>query len=447
MKHGPKTHQFFERASKVMPYGVSSNFRIWGEDTNPMVADACQGYIYDFDGKRYIDYRLAFGPVILGHGDPFVNQRVSEAIQHGTCFAATQEYEVQAAEHIVAMCPGVDMVRFVSTGTEATMSAVRLARGHTGRDVILKFEGSYHGGYDYVLWSTARAPIGKLGDRRNPIGHKQSLGIPEAMRDLIQTCPWNDTEVLGEILQKRGHEIAAIIIEPVLGNAAALTPKVEYFQFLRQQCDHYGIVLIFDEVKTGFRLAPGGAREVFGILPDISTYAKAMGNGFPIAAIAGSKELMLEFRPGRVFQTGTYAGNVVGTAAAAATLERIRQGDVFAKINHVGGLLIDGISEILTRHSVPHHMYGTPGMFGFSFMEKEAKDWRDLQDADWDLYEDIVTHMIANGVMPEPDGLEPWFTCASHTEADAMETLQKFEDGLNFAKGHPNRAHMSHEAE
>ena len=434
-KHGVKSHAFFERAKKVIPYGVNSNFRYWGENDTPVVADARDAYVYDFDGKRYIDYRLGFGPVILGHSDPFVLERVKNAIDHGVTFASTQEYEVRVAERIVEMCPGVDMVRLTNTGSECTMHALRFARAYTGRDIILKFEGSYHGAHDYLLWSTASGKIDSVGDRQRPIAYKQSAGIPEVMRDLVQICPWNDVETLGDILQERGEEIAAIIVEPLLGNAAALMPLPGYLQFLREQCDQYGIVLIFDEVKTGFRIAPGGAGEYFGVLPDVSTFAKAMGNGYPIAAIGGRKEIMMSMAPGKVFQAGTYTGNVVSTAAADATLEYMQTGQVFEQINRVGGILMKGIGEILTRHDVAHHIDGTPGMFGVTPMETKPKDWRDAQLADWKLYEEIVTHMIDNGVMPEPDGLEPWFLCADHTEADAAETLQAFEDGVKHALG------------
>ena len=219
---GQKSHEFFERALKVIPYGVNSNFRYSGDNETLVVAEAKDGYVYDFDGKRYIDYRLGWGPIILGHADPFVNGRVKEAVDKGISFAATQEYEVSVAERIVAMNPGVDMVRLSNTGSECTMHAIRLARGYTGRDVILKFEGSYHGAHDYVLWSTASGDVEKVGDRNSPRAYKQSLGIPEVMRSLVQLCPWNDVEVLGDILQKRGEEIAAIIVEPILGNGNGL---------------------------------------------------------------------------------------------------------------------------------------------------------------------------------------------------------------------------------
>ena len=431
---GTQSQEFYNRAKQVMPYGVSSNYRYYGEQEGVMVAEAKGAYLYDFDGKRYIDYRLGWGPVILGHADPFVNERVKTAIDHGVSFAGTQTYEVSVAERIIAMCPGVELVRFSNTGSECTMHALRLARGYTGRDLILKFEGSYHGAHDAVLWTTSRGDLTKIGERHRPEGYKQSLGIPEVMRSLIQLCPWNDVEVLGDILQQRGPEIAAIIVEPMLGNGNGLMPQPGYLKFLREQCDAYGIVLIFDEVKTGFRLAPGGAREYFGVIPDLSTYAKALGNGYPIAAIGGSREIMMALGPGKVFQGGTYTGNVVSTAAADATLERIQSGEVFAQLNKIGGILMTGLTEILNRHGIPHVINGVPAMFGLALADQPLVDWRDLQYAcDWDFHALILDYMADHGVLPELDGLEPYFLCAAHTEADAAETLQVFEDGLKHA--------------
>lgn len=434
-QHGKKSKAFFERAQKVIPYGVNSNFRYSGDQTI-LVADARDGYVYDFDGKKYIDYRLGYGPVILGHADPYVTECVQKAIEHGISFAATQEYEVKVAERIVDMCPGVDMVRLSNTGSECTMHALRLARGHTGRDKILKFEGCYHGAHDYVLWSTASGKIEEVGDRHRPRAYKQSIGIPEVMRELVTLAPWNDVEVLGDILEEEGEQIAAIIVEPVLGNGAALTPKPGFLEFLRDQADQYGIVLIFDEVKTGFRMGPGGAGEYFGVLPDISTFAKAMGNGYPIAAFGGKKEFMMSVGPGKVFHGGTYTGNVVSTAAADATLEYMQSGKVFPQIEKVGGIIMAGIDEILNRHSIPHIISGVPSMFGIIFADRKPTDWRELYQADWDLYEEITERMInVHGVMPDNDGFEPYFLCADHTEEDAAKTLEAFEESLKHTLG------------
>jgi glutamate-1-semialdehyde 2,1-aminomutase len=431
--HGQKTHELYERAAKVMPLGVNSNFRYWGADETPVIAYGKDGYVYDYDDNRYIDYRLGFGPIILGHADPFVNGRVATAVQRGLSFAATHELEVKVAERLVEMCPSVEMVRLSSTGSEVTMHAIRLARGYTGRDLILKFEGSYHGAHDHVLWSTAGGDITQVGDRRRPRGYKQSWGIPELMRELLVLCPWNDKEVLAEILQEKGEQIAAIIIEPALGNGAGLLPDADYMPFLRQQCDQYGIVLIFDEVKTGFRMGPGGASEYFGVLSDLATFAKAMGNGYPIAAFGGKKEIMMTIGPGKVFHGGTYNGNVVSTAAADATLEFIQTQPVFENINKVGNMLMSGIGEILNHHGVPHHVTGVPGMFGICFREEKPRNWRELRECNWDLYESITQHLIARGVFPESDGMEPYFLCSDHTEADAALTLEAFEEGVKLA--------------
>ncbi len=426
---GEKSREFFQRALEVMPYGVSSNYRYGGDDTL-VVAEARDGYVYNFDGKRYIDYRLGWGPIILGHTDAFVNNRVKDAIDSGVTFAGTQEYEVSVAERIIAMCPGVEKVRLANTGTECTMHAIRLARGYTGRDLILKFEGSYHGAHDYLLWSTADGKVEHMGDRQRPQPYKQSLGIPESIRDLVELCPWNEVEALGDILQEKGEQIAGIIVEPVLGNNNAIMPRPGYLEFLREQCDQHGIVLIFDEVKTGFRIAAGGAREYFGVIPDISTYAKALGNGYPVAAIGGSQDIMMSFAPGKVFQGGTYTGNVVSTAAADATLERMQSGEVFPQIEKVGTTLMKGISAILDRHSIPHVINGVPAMFGICLTETQPTNWRELQDCNWDMLAAINKHLIKNGVMPESDGFEPYFLCAAHNDADAAETLQKFEDAV-----------------
>lgn len=432
--HGDKSHDFFIHAKEVMPNGVSSNFRFYGDHETPVVARADGAHIFDFDGNRYIDYRLGWGPVIIGHGDAFVNERVKEAIDSGVSFAATQPYEVSVAERIIDLCPGVEMVRLSNTGTECTMHAIRLARAYTGRDVILKFEGTYHGAHDSVLYSTTSADLSALGLRRSPTAYQQSTGIPAVYQELIQLCPWNDFEVLGDILRERGEEIAAIITEPMMGNANAMMPREGYLQFLREQCDEYGIVLIFDEVKTGFRAAPGGARELFGVMPDISTYAKAMGNGYPVAAMGGSKEILLTLTDGKLFQGGTYTGNVVSTAAADATLELIQSGSVFKRINRIGKMLMDGMTQICEQAGVPMLINGVPGMFGVCFAEKRPFDWRTLQtDVDWPFAEKVFAYLIEQGVMPEAGGVEPFFLCAAHSDADAEETLQRFEEGVRLA--------------
>jgi glutamate-1-semialdehyde 2,1-aminomutase len=425
-----KNNAFFRRAEQVLPFGVASNFRYWGEGENIAVSRAEGTYIWDMDGNRYIDYRLGFGPVILGHGHPVVAERVASAIKSGTVFALTHEWEVKVAERIVAMCPGVEQVRFANSGGEATMHALRIARSHTGREKIIKFEGQYHGMHDYVLFSTVSSPLSALGHRRSPIAAPSSSGIPKALHQLIITLPYNDSETLERTVKQAWGDVAAMIVEPVLGNMAGTMPQPGWLEQIRALCDAYGIVMIMDEVKTGFRIAPGGAQEYFGVHGDLVTYAKSMGNGFPIAAIGGSKDVMSSVGPGRTAHGGTYCGNVVGTAAADAALELIAQGEVLKTVEARGRALMEGIDEILSRAGLPHHVVGLPAMFGIVFSEEEPIDFRGWMQADHAMYTSIMEALVERGAMPDPDGGEPWFLCAALSEQDVADTLTYFEDAV-----------------
>jgi glutamate-1-semialdehyde 2,1-aminomutase len=424
-----KTQALRDRALQVMPLGVSSNFRYWGPTESPVVAHAEGCHYWDLDGNRYIDYRLGFGPIILGHAHPVISERVAEALRKGTIFAALTELETQVAERITRMCPGVDLVRFANSGTEATMHAFRIARGYTGREKILKFEGQYHGMHDYALWSTASANPAALGSRRDPIKVQQSSGIPAAIRDLVLSVPYNDFELLEATLKREGHQTAAIVVEPILGNSSGIGPKEGWLEFLRQKCDEYGIVLIFDEVKTGFRIAPGGAQEYFGVQADLVTYAKAMANGFPLAAIGGKREVMEVVGRG-VSQGGTYCANAVGVAAADATLELLEDGQILRAIDACGNRLKAGISKILDDAGIAHHVKGPGAMFGILFMEDEPWEFRDIRKHNGDLYEAIAMELVGRGVIPDPDAREPWFLCAAHDDDAIEETLAIFAEAV-----------------
>jgi len=430
-----RTDAFLERARQVMPFGVSSNFRWWGEGEDIGVSRAEGAYIWDFDGNRYIDYRLGFGPIILGHGYPTVVERVSEAIKIGTIFAFTHELEVEVAERVVEMCPGVEQVRFANSGSEATMHALRIARSHTGREKIIKFEGQYHGMYDYMLFSTASSPVSALGHRRSPVPAPTSSGIPKAIHNLVITLPYNDFEMLEHTVKQTWGDVAAIIVEPIMGNLGGIMPQAGWLEHIRDLCDEYGIVMIMDEVKTGFRIAPGGAQEVFGVLADLVTYAKAMGNGFPIAAVGGRKEVMDSVGPGRTAHGGTYCGNVAGTAAADATLEIIAGGEVLKVIEARGKTLMKGISRILTDAGLAHHMLGVPAMFGMALCSEEPTDYRTWASSDNELYEKIMMALVHKGAVPDPDGREPWFLCAALSEKDVEDTLNYFEDAVKAVLG------------
>jgi glutamate-1-semialdehyde 2,1-aminomutase len=425
---GNKFH--FKRATQVMPWGVSSNFRYWGEDT-PVISRAKGAYIWDTDGHRMIDYRLAFGPIILGHADARVNRRVAEAIENGVLFAHTHLLEIEVAERIVRMCPGVEKVRYANSGTEATMHALRIARAYTNREVVLKFEGQYHGFHDYMLFSTAYTAYGSTGAKRSPTPVQNSSGIPSVLRDLVLVLPYNDFEALEDTIRRRWGDIAAIIVEPIAGNMTSILPAPGWLEHIRKLCDEHGIVMIMDEVKTGFRIARGGATEYFGIKGDLMTYAKSLANGYPLAAIGGKKEVMDVIEPGRMAQGGTYCGNAVGTAAAAATLDILENTPALETIAKRGQRLMDGLHAELEAAGLEHVMTGVPAMFTFVLGLTEAPtQYRDLIPARTHLYERVAAAMRKRGVEYELDHKEPWFMCEAHSEEDIDCTLELFHDCL-----------------
>jgi glutamate-1-semialdehyde 2,1-aminomutase len=431
---GPKTNALFKKAKAVIPYGVNSNFRYWGDDDTLVITRGEGTYIWDADGKRYIDYRLGFGPIILGHGYPAVVNRVQEAIQEGTIFAWTTPYEIDLCERITRMCK-VDKVRLTNTGTEATMHALRIARAHTGREKFIKFEGQYHGMADYFMFSTASSNPKALGSKRNPINAPTTSGIPKGITQYVINLPFNDFERLEETIEAQWGDIAAVFIEPILGNAAGIMPLPGYLEKVRELCDKYGILLVFDEVKTGFRIANGGAQEYFNLQADLVTYAKALGNGFPIAAIAGKEDVMMTVQPGAMAHGGTYSGNAVGTAAGIATLELLETEPIIETINKRGEALKSGIDEIITEAGIPHALPGVPSMFGIVLgVEEEPHDFRDYFKGDGELYENLALQLIQRGVQPDGDAREPWFLCYALSEEDVNETLNVFNDSLKAAK-------------
>jgi glutamate-1-semialdehyde 2,1-aminomutase len=429
-----RTRELYQRARKVFPLGVNSNFRYWGdEDTNVFVRGE-KGYVFDADENRYIDYRLAFGPIILGHGYPAVVERVAQAIKDGGIFAATHPLEISVGERIARMT-GLPKIRFANSGTEATMHALRIARAYTSRDVIVKFEGDYHGFHDYTLFSTAMAGKSGLGAKRSPLNVPAGSGIPRVISDLVINLPFNDFEALERTVKARWGNLAAIIVEPVMGNSASVMPADGWLQHIRKLCTDHGIVMIIDEVKTGFRIANGGAQEYFGVRADLATYAKSIANGFPLAAIAGTEEVMSVVGPGSVSQGGTYSGNVPGTAAADATLDILEKQDIIGSIAKRGQKLMAGLDRILTEAGIPHAIMGPPQMFGFVLgMDTPPRDYRECLNGDLALYEHIIMEMIQRGAIAEPDFREPWFLCYEHSDADIDETLNAYADAVQAVK-------------
>ncbi len=425
-----KTRAAYQKARQLMPWGVSSNFRYWGDDT-PVVKRAKGAYIWDVDDNRYIDYRLAFGPIILGHADDRVNQCVSQSIENGTLFAHTHLLEIEVAERMVRMCPGLEKVRYACSGSEATMHALRIARAYTNREKIVKFEGGYHGFYDYMLFSTPYTALASLGSRRSPQAVSNSSGIPQSLRDLVISLPYNEFDLLDHTVRARFGEIAAIIVEPIAGNMTSILPQPGWLELIRKLCDEYGVVMIMDEVKTGFRIAKGGACEYFGVHGDLMTYAKSLANGYPLAAIGGKREVMDVIEPGRMAHGGTYCGNAPGTAAALATLDILETTDALQSIARQGKRLMDGIDAVLSRANIEHALTGHPAMFGFVLGTAEKpREFRDLAKSDLQLYEKIASAMRDRGVEYEMDPREPWFLCAAHSDQDIDDTLNKLEDSV-----------------
>jgi glutamate-1-semialdehyde 2,1-aminomutase len=433
MKSGKKSRMMFERARKAMPCGVTSNFRYWGDDKTLVLKNAKGAYIWDQDDIRYIDYRLGFGPVVLGHAHKAVTRRVQEALEIGNTFAMTTEYEIEAAEKVKKLT-GVDLVRYANSGTEATMHAIRIARAYTGRDKILKFEGHYHGFHDYTLWN-CYPPVPGTGYRKAPIRVAHGSGIPHLIGELVYIIPFNDEELLERKIREHWGDIACIIVEPLMGNTASIMPRKGFLNTIRKLCDEYGIVMIMDEVKTGFRIAKGGAQEFFKVKADLVTYAKAMANGFPLGAIGGKKEIMGEIGPLMIPHGGTYSGNVVATAAACATLEQIDAG-ALERVEAHGKILGAGIEEILKRAGVPAIVQGPASMFGVVFTDKEEiVEYRDWVESDHDTYEEVILKLFDKGVMPDKDCREPWFISASHTDEDADFVLNAFEEAVKEVVG------------
>jgi glutamate-1-semialdehyde 2,1-aminomutase len=429
---GSKTRALQKRAQQVVPLGVNSHFRYWGEGITPYVQKAKGSHLWDVDGNEYVDYRMAFGPIILGHSYDEVDQKVIEEIQSGILFAMTGELEVEVAEMIISMAPGVEMVRFACSGTEATMHAIRVARAYTGRDLILKFEGNYHGFHDHTLWSTY-APVAAYGNKRSPIPVPASSGIPKTMREFIITLPFNDFEGFERVMRSYGEQIAAVISEPCQGNCAAINPQDGFLELIRKKTEEYGCVFILDEVKTGFRIANGGAQEYYGIKPDLATYAKALGNGYPVAAFGGKKEIMSIIGQG-VAQGGTYTNNKPGIAGAYATLKLLKEKPILKTIAQRGQRLMDGLKDIFEENDIPVVMTGYPAMFSFSLGVDKVTNQREWSASDHNMYLKLAEKAIARGVMPDFDAREPWFLCYEHSDADIDKTLTVYAEIVKDVK-------------
>ena len=416
----PNTAALLRQAHTNMPMGVADSYRYWGEDNTVFVKSTEGCTITDADDQRYVDFRLAYGPIILGYRDERVDTQVIAAItERGTISGFSTDLDSEVVELVKSMCPNIEKLRFANSGTEAVLGAVRTARGFTGRDNIVVVEGGFHGLYDEMMWKSD-VDSWDANSGKAPEIASFGCGIPEASRAHLETVPLNDFEAIEGVFECMGSDIAAVVIEAIMGNCGSIASSPAYLQRLRELCDTHGALLIIDEVKTGFRVAPGGAQELYGIHADLTTYAKAMGNGYPVAAFGGRAEVMdvISFGKKGVTHGGTYTANMVALSAAKATLTLLKETDAYATINRTGAAFQALLSRVFTKHGVTHRFAGPDSMFGIHFGEIVPSNYRDWKQTDSELYTEFAMNLIKHGVMLEPDSREPWFICEAHQQVD-----------------------------
>ena len=418
MKHD-KSQALFSRARNLLPGGVNSPVRAFNSvGGEPFFVERADGaYLYDVDGNRYIDYVGSWGPMIVGHNHPGVRDAVAAAIGNGLSFGAPCPAEVTMAETITRLVPSCEMVRMVNSGTEATLSAIRLARGATGRQRIVKFEGCYHGHGDSFLV--------KAGSGMLTLGVPTSPGVPAGLSELTSTISYNDFEGATQLFDEVGGEIAAVIIEPVVGNANCLPPREGYLQHLRELCTQHGALLIFDEVMTGFRVALGGAQARYGITPDLTTFGKIIGGGMPVGAYGGRRELMEQISPaGPIYQAGTLSGNPVAMAAGLAMLELVQEPGFHDRLEATSNALCDGFEEAARAAGVPLTTNRVGAMYGLFFSSDRVDTYAGATSCDIDAYKRFFHAMLERGVFLAPSAYEAGFISSAHDDAVIEATLE-----------------------
>lgn len=433
-----KSMHLFKESFKLFPAGVNSNSRAWRTSCPSympctfFIKRAHGSKIWDVDGNRYIDYRLGYGPIILGHCYKSVRKAVHNAIKTSTLDGFEHKETIELAKKIQHCVPSMEMMRFANSGTEATMSAVRVARACTKKNKIIKFDGHYHGHHDYVLFSTHH--MFRSEQKKYVKMATASTGVPKSISKLVIVEDWNNFEAIEKTVKKHHKDVAAIITEPIMGNASAIMPKPGYLKHLKELCEKHGIVLIFDEVKTGFRVSLGGAQKVFGVRPHMSTFAKALGNGYPIAVFGGQKDMMELIGPGKVAHGGTYSANPISVAAANATLDVLMKRNVYGHVKSYTRKLVNSIDGILSKKQIPHDIQGTSGMFQFIFTKKKhVYSYRDLSFSDKSFYAQLQYELLKRGVMLDEDVEEPLYISYSHSNSDLEHTLGAFEDSIKDA--------------
>ena len=413
------SHDLFQQAQKTIPGGVNSPVRAFkGVGGDPVFFKKGEGaYLYDEDDNRYIDYVASWGPMIMGHAHPQVVRAVQEAAAHGLGFGAPTQIETEMAELVCRLVPSIEMVRMVSSGTEATMSAIRLARGYTGRDKIVKFEGCYHGHSDSLLV--------KAGSGALTFGVPSSPGVPASLSQHTITLTYNDSTQVKEVFADIGDQIAAIIVEPVAGNMNCIPPVAGFLETLREVCDQSGSVLIFDEVMTGFRVSSGGAQTYYGITPDLTTLGKIIGGGLPVGAFGGKKEIMQQISPlGPVYQAGTLSGNPLSMAAGLTTLTLLSQGNIHAQLDAKAKRLVNGIVAAAKQAGIAMTSNQVGGMFGLFFSnEEKITSFAQVTQSDQELFKKFYHGMLEEGIYLAPSAFEAGFVSAAHTNDDIDATI------------------------
>ena len=413
-----RSRRLFERARRVIPGGVNSPVRAFGSvgQTPRFIARAKGARVWDADGNEYLDYVGSWGPMILGHAHPAVLRAVREALRHGTSFGAPTELETALAERVVAAVPSIERVRFVSSGTEATMSALRLARAATGRPRVLKFEGCYHGHADALLVG-AGSGVATLGIPGSP-------GVPEAFTELTVQAPYNDLDAVESAMTRWGDEIACVVVEPVAGNMGLVPPEPGFLEGLRAACDRHGALLVFDEVMTGFRVARGGAQERYGVTPDLTCLGKVVGGGLPAAAYGGPAALLDRMAPdGPVYQAGTLSGNPLAMAAGCETLDRLAAPGVYERLEATSRALAEGLAAAAADAGVPLASAAVGGMFGFFFHPGPVRNFADAKKSDAEAFRRFFASMLEAGVYLAPSPYEAGFVSLAHRPADVEATL------------------------
>jgi glutamate-1-semialdehyde 2,1-aminomutase len=421
-----RNESLFERARERIPAGVNSPVRAFrAVGGTPLFFERASGaYLWDADGKRYIDYVGSWGPMVLGHTHPQVVEAVQAAASRALSFGAPTEAEIELAEAICRLVPSVEMVRLVSSGTEATMSAIRLARGYTGRSLILKFEGCYHGHADSLLV--------KAGSGALTFGNPSSAGVPPETAALTLVLDFNNIDQIEKTFAARGAEIAGVIVEPVAGNMNLVLPKPGFLESLRKNCSQHGAVLIFDEVMTGFRVALGGAQSRYGIRPDLTTLGKVIGGGLPVGAFGGRREIMEKIAPlGPVYQAGTLSGNPVAVAAGLATLKIVEEKDFQPKIEATTLSLVQGLIAEARKANVVFSAQSIGSMFGLYFRASPPTSFAEVMQCDKDRFNKFFHAMLERGVYLAPSAYEAGFVSASHGQAEIDATLAAAREAFN----------------